>query len=73
MQRKGLSPDEVTFSCILKACGSMGAVDKGELVNDEIVRQGLLEGFSALLWWICMPNAMHFQKHKCLTKLPIAH
>ncbi|KAI5072845.1 hypothetical protein GOP47_0012951 [Adiantum capillus-veneris] len=43
MQHKGLSPDAVTFSCILEACGSVGAVDKGEQIHNEIARQGLLE------------------------------
>eukprot|EP00250_Pteridium_aquilinum_P016958 c23385_g2_i1 orf=87-488(+) len=29
MQGEGLFPNEVTFICILKACGSIGAADKG--------------------------------------------
>ncbi|KAH7307843.1 hypothetical protein KP509_22G079900 [Ceratopteris richardii] len=43
MQGAGLSPDAVTFACILKACGSIGAADKGERIHDEIAYQGLLE------------------------------
>ncbi|KAH7279946.1 hypothetical protein KP509_37G044800 [Ceratopteris richardii] len=43
MQRKGFTPTSVTFLCLLKACGNIGAVDKGEQVHDEIIRQGLLE------------------------------
>eukprot|EP00250_Pteridium_aquilinum_P015920 c22838_g2_i1 orf=111-659(+) len=42
MQCKGLSPNSVTFICVLKACGSIGASDKGEEIHDEIVKQGLL-------------------------------
>ncbi|KAI5069670.1 hypothetical protein GOP47_0015971 [Adiantum capillus-veneris] len=42
MQDEGLSPDWVTFTCALKACGSLRASDKGEQILDEIVRQGLL-------------------------------
>ncbi|KAI5074693.1 hypothetical protein GOP47_0010654 [Adiantum capillus-veneris] len=29
MQDEGLSPDAVTLRCVLKACGSIGAADKG--------------------------------------------
>jgi pentatricopeptide repeat protein len=43
MQKEGLSPNVVTYICILKACGSIGAVDIGERIHDEIVRRGLLE------------------------------
>ncbi|KAI5062732.1 hypothetical protein GOP47_0023271 [Adiantum capillus-veneris] len=39
---KGSPPDEVIFVCVLKACASMGAADKGKRIHDEINRQGLL-------------------------------
>ncbi|KAH7432577.1 hypothetical protein KP509_07G028700 [Ceratopteris richardii] len=43
MYREGISPDAVTFSCILKACGNMKAIRKGLQVHEEIARLGLLE------------------------------
>ncbi|KAH7421346.1 hypothetical protein KP509_13G052000 [Ceratopteris richardii] len=43
MQEEGLSPDAMTFACILKACGSMKVVDEGEKIHEEIVRWGLLK------------------------------
>ncbi|KAI5081375.1 hypothetical protein GOP47_0004558 [Adiantum capillus-veneris] len=43
MQKEGLSPNAITFACILKACGSIGAIWKGEEIHDKIVEQGLLE------------------------------
>ncbi|KAH7436565.1 hypothetical protein KP509_05G026100 [Ceratopteris richardii] len=43
MQQKGISPVEVTYTCILKACSTLGAADKGEAIHDEILRQGLLK------------------------------
>ena len=43
MQIEGLLPDSVTFMCILKACGSIGAVDKGIKIHNEIVNMGLIE------------------------------
>ncbi|MCO5579401.1 hypothetical protein L7F22_033256 [Adiantum nelumboides] len=43
MQREGVSPDAVTLTCILKACGCIGAIDKGKQVHDEIVRRGYLK------------------------------
>ncbi|KAH7440808.1 hypothetical protein KP509_03G011500 [Ceratopteris richardii] len=42
MQYEGLSPDVVTFTCILKACGNIGALDEGERIHHEIAQQGLL-------------------------------
>ncbi|KAH7432580.1 hypothetical protein KP509_07G028900 [Ceratopteris richardii] len=43
MQNKGLSPNSVTYSCVLKACGCIGALEKGEQIHQEIAQQGLLE------------------------------
>ncbi|KAH7297895.1 hypothetical protein KP509_25G017300 [Ceratopteris richardii] len=35
----GLCPDTVTFVCILKACGTIGAVTKGHEIHAEIARK----------------------------------
>eukprot|EP00250_Pteridium_aquilinum_P017068 c23433_g9_i2 orf=217-2538(+) len=43
MQGEGVFPDKVTFSCILKACGSIEAADKGQKVHAQILRDGLVE------------------------------
>ncbi|KAH7291625.1 hypothetical protein KP509_29G024800 [Ceratopteris richardii] len=43
MEIEGLAPDPATFTCVLKACGSLGAVEQGKQIHDEIIRQGLLE------------------------------
>ena len=48
MQREGFSPDSVTFSCILKACASIGDIDKGKQIHNEIVSMGLLENNAVL-------------------------
>ncbi|KAH7297185.1 hypothetical protein KP509_26G057900 [Ceratopteris richardii] len=40
---KGLVPNAVTYICSLKACGAIGAVEKGEEIHTEIERRGLLE------------------------------
>ncbi|KAI5080295.1 hypothetical protein GOP47_0005774 [Adiantum capillus-veneris] len=48
MQREGLSPNAVTFLSILKACGNIGALDKGEQIHDEIIARGLLKDDVAL-------------------------
>ena len=42
MENEGLSPDEVTFVSILKACGSSGAIGKGESIHNEIMETGAL-------------------------------
>ena len=43
MQNEGLSPDSVTFICILRACGNTGAIDKGIQIHNDIVSRGLLQ------------------------------
>ncbi|KAI5065682.1 hypothetical protein GOP47_0020377 [Adiantum capillus-veneris] len=48
MKGEGLSPNAVTFACILKACAGMGAVDKGTEIHADIVRTGFLETDSVL-------------------------
>ena len=42
MQIKGFSPDAVTFICVLKACGILGAIEKAKQIHDDIVNRGLL-------------------------------
>ena len=41
MQSEGLSPDRITYICILKACGKTGSIEKGEKIHDEIINKGL--------------------------------
>ena len=43
MQSEGLSPNEVTLICILKACSCTGAIDKGKQIHDDIVGLSLME------------------------------
>ncbi|KAH7331610.1 hypothetical protein KP509_20G043000 [Ceratopteris richardii] len=42
MQRAGVLPDAMTFTCLLKACGNLRAVEKGSEVHIEIVKHGHL-------------------------------
>ncbi|MCO5552922.1 hypothetical protein L7F22_006441 [Adiantum nelumboides] len=43
MQREGVSPDAITYACILKLRGIMQEIDIGQQMHDDIVSQGLLE------------------------------
>ncbi|KAI5069856.1 hypothetical protein GOP47_0016157 [Adiantum capillus-veneris] len=43
MQSEGVFPNAVTLVCALKACGSIGAIDRGQELHAEIERKGLLE------------------------------
>ena len=43
MQRERISPNEVTFIYLLKACGSIAAIDEGTRVHDEIANRAFLE------------------------------
>lgn len=44
MQRDGMKPDQITFSCILKACGNMGTIVKGRFIHEQIIRSELESG-----------------------------
>lgn len=43
MKAFGMTPDKVAFSCILKACISLGALQRGREVHEDIKRSGLQE------------------------------
>jgi pentatricopeptide repeat protein len=43
MQSEGIRANAVTFICILKACGSVGAIDTGEKIHEEIIGRCLLD------------------------------
>lgn len=43
MQFEGLFlPDSINYNCIFKACGSVGAVEKGEEIHEVVNQQRLL-------------------------------
>jgi pentatricopeptide repeat protein len=42
MRAEGISPNVVTFLCLLRACGAAGAVREGERIHDEIRGRGML-------------------------------
>jgi pentatricopeptide repeat protein len=48
MQSEGLAPDAIAFTCALKACGSIGAIERGKRFHDAIISAGLLEKDIAL-------------------------
>jgi pentatricopeptide repeat protein len=43
MQFEGVRPNAITFTCILKVCASIGAIDKGKQIHELIVHSGLLK------------------------------
>ena len=43
MQRDSISPNAITFICVLKACIGIRSVEKGKQIHNEIVRRGLLD------------------------------
>lgn len=44
MLLEGISPDAITFTSSLKACGSIRAIGKGMEVHAEIIKKGLCDG-----------------------------
>lgn len=43
MQVEGILPNAVTYACILKACASFGALEKGQEIHEAAAKQGLME------------------------------
>lgn len=41
MQHDGMPPNPVTFCCALKACGSLGALDKGKYIHTDVTKKGM--------------------------------
>ncbi|KAI5056070.1 hypothetical protein GOP47_0029591 [Adiantum capillus-veneris] len=74
MRKKGISPDAVTYAGILKAIGSIKALEKGESVHDEIGKQGLLKSDIVLgtaLVDMYAKCGVLTKAHQVLEKLPI--
>ncbi|MCO5575794.1 hypothetical protein L7F22_029599 [Adiantum nelumboides] len=44
--RHGVIPDEVTFTCLLAACGNLGILDEGQRIHASIVAFGLESSLS---------------------------
>ncbi|KAI5076932.1 hypothetical protein GOP47_0008997 [Adiantum capillus-veneris] len=42
-ERKDISPNAITYTCTLKACGITQDVDMGKIIHDDIVSGGLLK------------------------------
>lgn len=40
MKLEGLKPEYATYACVLKACGSSGAIEQGKQIHREIVDEG---------------------------------
>ncbi|KAH7365196.1 hypothetical protein KP509_18G013300 [Ceratopteris richardii] len=41
MKLKGLSPNAITYACIVKACGNIGSIEKANEIHSEIEKRGL--------------------------------
>ena len=48
MQEDGISPNAVTFICVLKACSRIGFLEMGEEIHKEVLNRGFLERNVAL-------------------------
>jgi pentatricopeptide repeat protein len=42
MQKEGIAPNEVTFTSVLQACGSIGAIDEGKQIHESLISKGLI-------------------------------
>lgn len=73
MQFEKVSPDTVTFSCILKASGNLGAITKGGDVFEEIVAKGLERDLSVSSSVIDMyvKSGFLMAAHNVLKSLPV--
>lgn len=41
MEKKGFRPNNITFSCSLKACEGLGDIQKGKVIHAQIIMSGL--------------------------------
>ncbi|KAH7280311.1 hypothetical protein KP509_37G060900 [Ceratopteris richardii] len=48
MQLEGITPNAITFTSLLQACGLIGSIEKGEQLHNEIAKQGLLSSDAVL-------------------------
>ncbi|KAI5059719.1 hypothetical protein GOP47_0026038 [Adiantum capillus-veneris] len=74
MRSEGLSPDVITYACILKACAITQDIDMGKRIHDEIARQGLLEKHVMLggaLIDMYAKCGVLVKAHKVLVELPV--
>ena len=78
MQLEGILLDDITFVYTLKACGNMGAIEKGLELHFDVLcncleKTLLLEALSL----ICMPNVVWFQMQRkcklCLIDFLVIH
>lgn len=42
MHKESKKPDNVTYTCTLKACGGIGAIKRGRVIHDEVIRTGAI-------------------------------
>ncbi len=57
MQQGGVQPDSITFMGVWNACASMGALDDGRSVHDQVIQIGSkFDAFVGVAWWTCMQN-----------------
>ncbi|KAH7330914.1 hypothetical protein KP509_20G007900 [Ceratopteris richardii] len=71
MQNNGVSPDEITFACILKVCSTIGATEKGrEFFSETIIKgfQGIcIKNKSMTMYAECaQPASAQYAFHECL-------
>jgi pentatricopeptide repeat protein len=73
MQMEGLCPDDVTFTCILKACGSIGLIEKGKHIHEEILSRNMLKNNTVIgnaLVDMYAKCGLHLLAHQVLEQLP---
>jgi len=57
MQQEGVQPDSITFMGVWNACASMGVLEDGRSVHDQVIQSGSkFDVFVGVAWWTCMQN-----------------
>lgn len=71
MQAEGIHPNAHTFSSVLKACASMGALKDGRLIHYQLLRSGIQNDTvgNALVDMYAKCGSLE-ESYKLLTKLP---
>ncbi len=52
-----MQPDSITFMGMWNACASMGVLEDGRCVHDQVIQSGSkFDVFVGVAWWTCMQN-----------------
>ncbi|MCO5598372.1 hypothetical protein L7F22_052467 [Adiantum nelumboides] len=65
MQKERKKPDHVTYTCILKACGCVGAIKHGRAIHDSVIRTGAIKELTVSTTLVDMYSSCGYLNEAC--------